>query len=159
MRQKEKPILKTPQEVRAAVKKELRKTGLTYAELAKNAGFNNRQAIANIVFRNHCYFTPRVAGILHDAFGFSKTFLIHGAGKIYSCEPETRDSAPDLLLVLLEDAIRRSGRKDTSRLLLLSRKVLQPGGTIDSAAYRELHGLLTEKKAMPVAEPSLFATV
>lgn len=37
MRQKEKPILKTPQEVRAAVKKELRKTGLTYADAVKFA--------------------------------------------------------------------------------------------------------------------------
>ena len=138
------PKLKTPQEVRAAIRYAFKKAGLKYDEVARRCGFRAGRDIANMMFRDTAYFRPRVARMLHEGFGFSEDFLMHGFGTLYGRVADTEAFDCELMMVLVEDSLRLAGGAQQARLLALARDILRPDGTLDKIAWRRLRRAIAE---------------
>ena len=147
------PKLKTPQEVRAALRYAFKNAGLKYDEVARRCGFRAGRDIANMMFRDSAYFTPRVAQMLHEGFGFSEDFLMHGFGTLHGRVPAANSADTELLMVLVEDCLRLVGGAEQVHLLILAKNVLLPDGTVDVAAWRRM------RKALAEAGPVMKAAV
>ena len=138
------PRLKTPQEVRAAIRYAFKKAGLKYDEVARRCGFRAGRDIANMMFRDTAYFRPRVARMLHEGFGFSEDFLMHGFGTLYGRVADTEAFDCELMMVLIEDSLRLAGGAQQARLLALAHDILRPDGTVDKIAWRRMRKALAE---------------
>lgn len=147
------PRLKTPQEVRLAVRYAFKKAGLHYDEIARRCGFRAGRDIANMMFRDTAYFRPRVARMLHDGFGFDEDFLMHGFGTLYGKTSDADCADCELMMVLVEDSLRLAGGAQQARLLALARDILRPDGTVDKTAWRRL------RRAVAEAGPVMKAAV
>ena len=147
------PRLKTPQEVRAALRYAFKKAGLKYDEVARRCGFRAGRDIANMMSRNTAYFRPRVARMLHEGFGFSEDFLMHGFGTLYGKTSNADCADNELLMVLVEDSLRLAGGAQQARILALARDILRPDGTVDKIAWRRL------RRAIADSEPVMKAAV
>lgn len=147
------PRLKTPQEVRSAVRYAFKKAGLHYDEVARRCGFRAGRDIANMMFRDTAYFRPRVARMLHEGFGFSEDFLMHGFGTLYGKTSDADCADSELLMALVEDCLRLAGGTEQARLLALAGNVLRPDGTVNKIAWRRL------RRAVAEARPVMKAAV
>lgn len=138
------PRLKTPQEVRAALRYAFKKAGLKYDEVARRCGFRAGRDIANMMSRDTAYFRPRVARMLHEGFGFSEDFLMHGFGTLYGKTSDADCADNELLMALVEDCLRLAGGTEQARLLDLAENVLRPDGTVSLTAWRRLRRAIAE---------------
>ena len=96
----------SPESVCKAVALDFRGKGITQ-EAAGRAIGKNRTAIANLIFRRQ-YFSPRMAQLFSDKFGYSKNFLMFGEGELYLSnvslvnEPNPSQSKDEIIAIANE---------------------------------------------------------
>ncbi len=90
MRQRTAP----PKEVREAVRQDLMETrGMKMAAIAKTLNVS-RNTVNFMLSNTNTYFQARMAGMLHQAFGYSEQYLRYGEGQLQN-ESIPENSQPD----------------------------------------------------------------